>query len=182
MCIITGFIDIMSTTKAINAGKRWSAEDDELLVENAATLSHEQLATMFGRTTTAIRLRLLSKLCDELMILKFFDDPVDDDDEREAYSNMVDAMIRYGNPRYDEIMAFHTERQRRSESVKHETKKINKRSVRSGPASDLIKREDKMTTRGIIDAIKSGTIDIDEKLWKTKNLAEYIFAVMSNEK
>jgi hypothetical protein len=181
-----------NTVVARNAGKRWSTEDDELLIENAPKLSHQQLATMFGRTPLAIRLRLLGKLHAELVVLKFFDDPVGDEDEREAYSNMLDAMLKYGNPTYDEVMTFHYMGPRRQ--AEHHAAVAERKITKSERVSVSIANEKenkkpvnpKVSAQHIVSSIAAGINMMNENdhatLSEVNRLLEQIVSVLAKKK
>ena len=97
----------------VSSGKRWTVDEDRLLLQYASTKSHEELAKYHKRTTLAIRMRLMTKLHNKLDSMNYFSDPeliqsvYDLINNNETIREIRSVIINHGSPSYEEIRTFH---------------------------------------------------------------------------
>lgn len=102
-----------SLNMTASSGKRWTADEDRLLLQYASTKSHEELAKNHKRTVLAIRMRLMTKLHNKLDGMNYFSNPeliqsvYDLINNDENVTEIRSLIIRYGSPSYEEIRTFH---------------------------------------------------------------------------
>ena len=125
-----------------SAGKRWSSEEDQRLLQYAATKSHEQLAKDHGRTVLAIRMRLMLKLHEELEALDYFREPQSNyqpgdvsDDNINKVIVTLQVIMKYGKPTKDQLHAYHAYEMYRRKAAA--TRKLVNSSTTGPQAIDL---------------------------------------------